>query len=379
MRLGSRSYWALFGTLLAVSFFGTTVLDRLDGSRPQFVETPAPQTQRLTVQELALSVPREDSPRSRAASTSLRGPVRIEADARGNLFVIDDGDGEVIKELSPAGELLREFRGPGVPPMHSVTDLVLGREHVWVADLLGSALHVLERGHDRWKTVPLSEEPYRLEALEQAPRRLIVTRIAAPHLFDFLTDDGQILRSFGSLLWDQSYHSLALDGFIARSGDSVIYTGKYISAIASFSENGDLNYLVAPIVSIKRPAIVQRGRERRLRHGPIPASESIAADETAFLVLQRRPERLKIRSFVHLYRTEGGRYYGSLALPDFGRWTSVAVGGNYFYAASERGVVRWPRTVLAERASNPRISTGLIIVELYGSSPKKGEADANGS
>lgn len=367
----SRSYWLLFLSFLGLSILGGLHAQRTmrsAGSVPRFTTPPRRQMAPLKVEVLAVK------DKSDTSSHSVYGPVRLEALRTGTLFVIDDGDGEVIKELSPTGEFLHAYNTGegGAPRLKSVTDLAYDGEYVWAADLLGSSIATLDPATGAWTTYPMTPAPYRLEPLRNGQKGFIVMRIGEPALFDLTDAVGERIRSFGRLLVDQDFHALALDGFMTRSGAALIYSGKHIGVLASLSERGEVNWIAEPVAPTEKPMVIERDGKRWVQRVPFKASLSVAADDGRLLVLTNRIDGIKVRSFVDLYHTKNGQYYKSLQLPFNSEWTSVSVGSDFLFAAHERRVVRWPKSVLGQDTAPASLSMGRSLLELTGDLPMKG-------
>lgn len=357
MRLKANSYWLLVLTLLVLSFLGGWLRDRSEGSRPLFVIQP--QAQVAPVSALELSIDQPEEPTNEAPPedwTLIRGPVRLQADpSSGNLFVIDEGRDETLSEFSPSGQALHDFTAPMAPQMQSITGLAILPDRVWIADLLGSSLHTLDRKRGRWNTIVLAAEPYRVEALGN---KLVLMRVVAPQLFDLTDLQGSVAQSFGDLLHRQSENALALDGYIACSGGGIVYTGKYLGVLAAFSPEGRLSYLVQTIAPPPYPFVMSEGRRKWLRHGPILASLSLAVSEGTVFILMRRRVGLSLRSAVDLYRSHDGTYQKTLLLPVAETWSSIAVARGNLYAASAQRIVRWQIAGLTQAKEPDELSEG---------------------
>jgi hypothetical protein len=155
-----------------------------------------------------------------------------------------------------------------------------------------------------------------------------------------------------------------LDGFLTRSGESLIFAGKYLGIVASFSDHGDLNYLANSIAPPKQAVLMERDDMRWVRHGPLSAALALGATQETFCVLVRRLQGSAIRSVIDLYETETGRYLGSLLLPASDKWTSVAVGGNNLYASSDDRIARWSIEVLANPGRGSSSFSGVSIAQV---------------
>jgi len=368
-----RSYWLLFLILLLLCAFAAVVTNRLDGSRPQFLETPGEQQGPIRIQRLLIDGMAGHLSEVVSPTATVCGPARIEAGPAGELFVIDDGDHERIKEFSTAGDLLHAFDGADVPHMESVTDLAIVPGRLWVADLLASSIHTLDRRNGIWNSYKTNIEPYRIETTIDGTERLVIMRIGSRHLFDLTTSRGEFFTSFGALLKDQGYHSLALDGFIIRSGSSIIYSGKHLGVLASFSTTGALNYAVETIDAPENLKVMEKGGRRWLHHGPLLASVSVAGVGDVFSILTERALGGDVRFFVDLYEVSDGNYLRSLLLPGNERWTSVAVSDDYFYAASETAILRWEASVINRDVQEGSVSTGRTFMIFHKKQTRKGD------
>lgn len=369
MSLAPRTYWTLFGLLLLGSVFGTNLADRRMGSRARFLIPPKPQTADLRVNELQALEPSQHRPSLRLSDGSpiiIRAPVRIEASPDGALFVIEDGEQGALTELDPAaGETTVVHQAKRPRSMKSITDIAFQSDEVWVADLLGSSIHVLDRNTGRWRSTKWYVEPYRLEPTVSAPGRLLVNRVGTPYLFDVMTPRGEILQSFGLILQNQHYHALLLDGFIVRSGPNILYCGQYVGVLASFSENGQINWLASSIVPPKPPVLMDRKGIRWVNHSPLDASLSVAATEDWLYVLSRRTALASVRSYIDVYSTHSGEYSMTLGLPQAEHWTSVAIGSDILYVASEHRIVQWwPERSAADQAEPLWDDRGRTLIDL---------------
>lgn len=368
--LSSRSYWLLFLTFLVVAIiaaWGADRYDRMNGSAPQFTKPPRIQNTPLKLEELSIL----GAAASPVPPSAVRGPARLEAGPDGHLFVIDDGDGQAVKEFSPSAELLRIFRGPGIPRIASVTDLSILTDRLWIADLRESSIHTLNRLTGTWATTRLDPAPYRLEPVGQG-QRLFLMRIVAPSLFDVASPTGKVLGSFGSLLDEQEFHSLALDGFITRSRSQIIFSGKYMGFLASFSEDGRTLWISRAIDPPENPIVMEKAGRRWVQRGPLSASLAVTADADTVCVLARRVSGLHVRSFLDLYRTEDGQYYKSLLLPSPDRWTSVAAARDLLYVANQQGIFQWPKEVLEANSNTGTQSAGRSVINFL--DVQKGES-----
>jgi len=330
-----RSFAFLFAGLLLVSIIAVKFGARPSGSvTPEFAVKVSPQ--RVTSTSEALSVAG-----STPSASAIHGPVRIEATPDNHLFLVDDGRHEELSEFSANGRLIQTFNANGLM-FRSITDVSGDTGRLWVADLIGSTIHVLNRHDATWKSTKLAKEPYRIDLVgTQENPTLVVTHIGARKLFTLQNADGQVLTEGGDLLEQQPLTSLALDGFIARTAHGFAYSGKYLGLLASFNPDGSLRWAVEPILPRKKPLIVTEDNARRLEHPPLTASESLAASRDLVAVLGRQVNGLSIASRIDIYRADNGDYHRTLMLPEGAQWTSIAMTSEYLFAANERGVYRW--------------------------------------
>lgn len=361
MKFRVSSYWLLVLTFLVLSFLGTWLRDRSGETRPQFLVHPNPQLVSIQNQELVI-INQPEKTSHEEVSVVIQGPVRLEADySSGNLFIIDEGKGEALSEFSPAGQALHVFTEPAAPRMKSIADVAILPDRLWIADLLSSSLHTLDRKHGRWSTIALAAEPYRVEVLGE---NLVLMRVVSPKLLDLTDFEGNVSQSFGEFLDMQGENALALDGYIVRAGDGIVYTGKYLGVLAAFSSEGRLSYLVQTVGSPPYPFVMSEGRRKWLRHGPILASLSLAASDGTVFILARRRVGLSLRSAIDLYRSRDGVYQKTLLLPASEKWSSIAVARGNLYAASDKRIVRWSTDRLTRQVmTQDKASEGRLFIE----------------
>jgi hypothetical protein len=247
--------------------------------------------------------------------------------------------------------------------MTSVTDLRVTDKEILIANLLDSAVHRMNRRSGDWTTIKTNPAPYRV--LETPDKDLMVMRAANPLPFARLNEQGQQQEAFGTLLKNQDFFSLMIDGFLVWSGDSIFFAGKDFGFLASFSEDGHLNYVAEMISKPLTPAMMYKEGTRWVRYNPVMACRSIAADGTVVAVLREGVTGLALRSYLDLYRIEDGVYIRSMRLPDGYDWRSVAVGGGVLYAASNERVVAWPDQVLEGGSLDPHAQVGRTLIQFY--------------
>lgn len=357
----SRSYLLLLFTLLAI----TVAVASYDRSRrgavePTFLRAPSPQVAGLPPRNLMLD------PAKRGTALREHGvhtPVRISAAAGGALFLVDDAKVAKLRAYRIDGnDVTSTVPGKDAPAFDSITDLAADDKRLVVTDMFGFTVHTLDRQSGTWSRTPLDREPYRAVPMGTAPDRLLVMRIGARWLFDVVAADGTVVDSRGDLLVDQAETALALDGFITRADDGVIFAGKHLGVLASFSDNGELEWLVALIGPYEPPAIVTAGNRRWVEKGALASSQPVTARGGLVCVLTRRIDSLSISSFVDVYDRQKGRHLRSLRLPGRHDWSSLTLSDDHLYVANRGGVYRWTTDVLhAEPALDP-LSSGESVI-----------------
>lgn len=371
MKLGSKSYWLLFLTFLVLAAFQATLRGRVGSSSLEFLVRPTEQAGSLRIEELKVE-PRALSSPSQTSGTapSLQGPVRLASDTSGELLVIDEGAAETVKQLKVEGGATHELSGLRALQVKSVTSLVATPEDLWIADLLASSIYRLDRHSGVWTTRRLALEPYRVAPLERG-RRLAILRVGTPLLLDLTDADGKPLRSFGNLLKNQHRHALALDGYLATSNESILFSGKYVGVLASFSSSGDLQYLVKTIAPPSAPLVVERGKSRWVEHGALLAASDLAVRAGTLYSLTHRRSGIQVRAMIDLYSVLDGSYQKTLVLPAGESWRSIAVGPEGLFAASASRVAHWPVRREADGQVDNKFSTGRSITEFQSKTDRK--------
>jgi hypothetical protein len=176
-------------------------------------------------------------------------------------------------------------------------------------------------------------------------------RIGLKAPFDVVGADGTVDMSFGELLQDQHRGSLALDGLMTQARGTIFYSGKPLPLLASFAPTGRLNWAATTIAPGPESVLMERGGRRWVENPGPSASFSLSADEQGRLFsLTRRWDRRG--PIIDVYAQRDGSYLVSLDLPRDVAWTSVAARDNVLWAASLKGVYRWPISDLAAEAKS---------------------------
>jgi hypothetical protein len=166
--------------LFLLTLVGARVSRRLAGSAPEFVMSPRKQLADLQVEPLAVEI--ADSSAHQGAMPPLSESVRLAVASDGHLFMVQEGRAELVREYSASGELLNSWQAPEVAEVFSVSDISIELGELWIADLLGGAVHSLDRETGTWTSVEIDPPAYRL-AVFDSPARFVITRVTAPKLF----------------------------------------------------------------------------------------------------------------------------------------------------------------------------------------------------
>jgi hypothetical protein len=325
-----------------MAIFGRMLVEPFEGSRAEFSVPIQMQKQKEHVYLLEYTAPVTQGAGGlhHVPFGGRLGPLRLAAAPEGNLFVIDEGSGESLHEYSPDGWMIQDIPYDVSPSPQSVSSVAVTARYVYVADVVGGLVFVFDRKEKAWSSIRTEVDPYRVVA--STNDELFVATISESHLVHQVSSTGAVIHSFGSLLNEQAYHSLVLDGYLGMAGEELIFAGRYSSFLTSFSPDGNVRYLRSFVAPVKPPVIIEDGDRRWLRHGTLPASHSLAIVDNTVFVLSRRFRAGRRHAFIAAYELDSGDYLHTLQLPGEWSWTSITVGARRLFAARGPVVESWP-------------------------------------
>lgn len=353
----SRTYLSLAAAMFLVAVIGVRVATRPNQQGvivPRLSESVQLMKGDVTSSTLALSA--QTGSHGDPYHIPVVQPVILDTDLSGHVFLADT----TIREFDADGHPV-ETCGSTAKRFKSIADVSASADHVWVADLLGHAMHQCNRITGKWTRVATTFEPYRLQPGTDT-HQLIAMAIGEPKLFRRVTTDGTVLDSFGDLLQNQKEASLALDGFIARTAAGMAFVGKSLGVVASFSVEGTLLWARTSITDPPIPLVRDLSGKRMLERSSLPTGVAITSAGDVIGVLTRRIAIPQTRSFIDLYAVDTGAYRASLALPSDQRWISIGMTEQYLFAASNKGLHRWPLAVATQAVTAHDLSAGQTLL-----------------
>ena len=277
-------------------------------------------------------------------STSLIDPRKMQADDKGNIFVLDWSDLRV-KEFSPDGKLLKAFgEDVGSPDtFENPTGFAMDSAgNMWICDFKQQRVGVFNRDGTNSSFKP-KNTIYRIAAIGD----VMMTMVTLDHskLFETYDLSGKQLNSFGEFLEDQANKALALEGDIVADTENrgIIYGGRYLGVIGAYDSEGKQRYLVQTIDHVAPPSVLSiEGRRRKVKPNTALPVLSLSILDKELYVLSGVPTdgaEGKRGKVMDVYNTQDGRYLYSWELPADGQEAIVA--SNYIYIRSDKEVTVW--------------------------------------
>ena len=276
-------------------------------------------------------------------STSLKTPEKMQADNKGNLFVIDWSDLRV-KEFSPDGKLVRaygeEMGSPGA--FVNPTDFAMDSGgNLWVCDLKQQRVGVLNRDGSR-RTIKPQNTIYRMAAVGDKMMTMIAP--GDSKLFETYDLSGKQLNSFGELLEDQSHKGIILDGDIVAdaANNGIIYGGRYVGVIGAYDVEGKQRFLVQTIDNVPPPTVWTTEVRQKVKPNTTRQVLSLSVLSNELYVLSGvHPDGSagKGGKVMDVYNKQDGHYLYSWELPANAQEAIVV--SNYIYIRSDKEVTVW--------------------------------------
>lgn len=277
-------------------------------------------------------------------STSLKDPAMMRAENSVNIFVLDWSDLRV-KEFSPDGKLLRAFGEVAGSPgaFANPTGFALDSGgNMWMCDLKQQRIGVFNTDGSK-RTIKPKNTVYRIAAIGDVMFTMVTPDYS--RLFETFDLSGQMLKSFGELLEDQSNKGLVLDGYIVADAENhgIIYGGMYLGIIGAYDLEGKQRYLVQTIDNVPQPMMLNiEGRMRKVKpNSARPVLSVSLLDNEIYVLSGVHPDATADRGgkIMDVYDKQDGHYLYSWELPADGQEAIVA--SNYIYIRSNKEVTVW--------------------------------------
>lgn len=246
-------------------------------------------------------------------------PHRLRLDSKENVHVIDVLD-YAVKRFNQEGELALVFglgRGQGPGEFLHVSDFFVSSDgSIWITDVSNSRITVFDPEGKLERVIRTDKRPLRI--LPQPDGRYLAMLLAPDDdLFEVYSAEGKELRAFGQLIEEQAKNATALEGSLVSGGQaSFIWIGWHAGVIASFSVEGDLNYLAETVDPLPWPSIdVARNGVRWPRRRGVFASYSASVSDGKIHILTREDRDTNIIQVLDVYEEATGQYLYSVRLP----------------------------------------------------------------
>jgi len=213
------------------------------------------------------------------------GDVVVHGDT---LLVADFGDEMRIKQFTPRGQLLGTIgnglgEGPG-EIQHATRFHVRGGD-VWVADSRARAISRFSTDGTFLDRFNVEHHPMRITA---SRGRVVLLRMGPAELFQVLDLSGTVVRTFGTLVSDQTKNFMALGGHVLKGpGGGFIYVPKYASYLYYFDAEGEIERVVQTVDRRDFPSVDAASSEGGVRYqAPDPPVQNLSvsvSDEILYL------------------------------------------------------------------------------------------------
>ena len=238
-----------------------------------------------------------------------------------NIYIVDFGDMR-IKRFSVDGALLSTIglgRGQGPGELGNITDFYVRDSVVWVADPQTRSISKFGIDGTYRSRFPVENPMLRITGLQE---HLVLMAMMSLDLFHQVDTTGEVVKTFGELVMDQTRNALALDGaFVPVDDGGFIYALFDASYLYHYDASGTLKKVVQTIDRIPFPTI--ESAETGTGFASFAPSSDIiinnASIHKGILYLHSKFVKKKIESghlsVLDRYDVQTGSYISSTRLP----------------------------------------------------------------
>lgn len=239
-----------------------------------------------------------------------------------NIYIIDYGD-MLLKRFSLDGELLNTIglgwgQGPG--EFGNITDYYVRDSVVWIADPASRQVSMFTTEGTYLSRFNTSSIMSRITRLPN--NNLVLMAMMNVDLFHEVDTTGEIVRTFGELVMDQTQNAMALDGtFAPRDDGGFIFAPFYASYLYYYDASGVFEKLVQTIDRLKFPGT--KSKEKGTGIAFFAPTSDIVINNTSvhegIIYLHSKFKKKKIESeslsVLDRYDLQTGSYISSTRLP----------------------------------------------------------------
>lgn len=245
------------------------------------------------------------------------GDIRVRGDT---LFVADFGDGMRIKQFATDGRLLGAIgNGPGEGPgeIQHATHFHVRDGEVWVADSRARAISRFKTDGTFLDRFNVEQHPMRVT---ESRGRVVLLRMGPAGLFQILDPSGTVIRTFGTLVSDQTKNFMALGGHVLEGpSGGFIYVPSYASHLYYFDAEGEIERVVQTGDRREFPSVHADASGGGVRyHAPDPPVKNLRASvsgEVLYLHVHFRRKQGESYQVLDRYDWKTGTYINSVRLP----------------------------------------------------------------
>jgi hypothetical protein len=273
---------------------------------------------------------------------NLGQPEGVREGRDGTLFVLDWADMR-IKKYSEGGEFTGALgNGLGTKPGEFVhpTDLSVTEDgQVWVCDPDGPITAFNPDG-SVLKTISPRNRIIRI-AHGGGDNFITLPVPTGDHLFAQYADSGELLRTFGRFIENQSENGISLMGWLSEDDSGgFFYAALNVGLIGSYKMNGEPRFLVETIDPLPLPKVQvsSKGSKKVTDKLKVSAlSLSVSGDEVYVLSDVKAGEDK--RRVIDVYGSRDGSYLYSTRVPAACR--RLYVKGEHLYTVGDTSVTKW--------------------------------------
>jgi 6-bladed beta-propeller len=242
-------------------------------------------------------------------------PAIIKTDKLGYLYVLDYTVPDIIKLSNKGIVLARYGKGMGSGPgeLRNPTDFSIdSKGNVWVADPINNEVVVYNNNGNALNTFKPFKSPYRVMPFSDSGY-VMISNFSSDLFHIYIGDKEQ--KSFGNIISDQVRNSIILDGTISSdSENNIFYSSNRGGLLLSYNIEGKLNFATTLINKV--PILAEtESKNGFMRITSKWTALNISTDNGKIYVLDVMGSKVLHCSIIDVYNAGYGHYINSIKLP----------------------------------------------------------------
>lgn len=279
-------------------------------------------------------------------------PLSVRVDKRGNIYIFDLGD-TCVKKFTSDGKFIQKFgkgRGQGPGEFINPTDYgIKNNGEVWICDPVIGYITVFDIKGIPIETYRTNNPPMRLGLFSSNGFLVVPLFFVVPSFFMELSFEkydarGKLMSIFNlPIPWKKKSRShLIMDGRLSVDDeDNIYYAFIRVGLLASFSQEGNLRYLVETIDRTPPPEVIKFSGGVRIDPKSPWTALSVNTVDSEIYILSHIGSKNKKGMVLDVYSSFDGRYVYSYEISQKCLYSYVTI--DSIFTVEDGSVSKWKR------------------------------------